>query len=460
MSLRNFQYQSPELAETVNISEMDMNFTPRTANVRKMKGAMGQSDFNISGQITNVLGYLFNNENIRGQFNLQSNTLVLDDFVSEEASESTTDEGLQIPSFLNCSINTSVNTVRYGDLELTGVNGNLQISDRQAGLYGMNAQFLGGKIGFTGEVSTKGTVPVFDIKLNLADLGIGPAFKNVRLLRALAPVAQALEGKLSSEIAINGNLLNDLNLDLNTLTGGALAELKTAQLSPEKAKVLNALAGKLNFLNTADFDLKGLKTALTFENGVVKVAPFNYRYKDIAMLVEGGHSFDAALDYKITLQVPAKYLGTEINNLIAQIGEDELKELTIPVVANVSGGYSQPNVSTDLTSGVKNLTTRLIAIQKQKLVDKGTQKTKDLLEGLIKKDSSAGQKKTDSSNADVRNVVRDIFKRSEKRDSIKAKDSVTSSENPLEKTAKGVFGNLLGRKKKDTITGAKKDSVN
>ena len=71
------------------------------------------------------------------------------------------------------------------------------------------------------------------------------------------------------------------------------------------------------------------------------------------------------MNYKATLQVPAKYLGSEITKLIAKIDDSSLQNLTIPVVANIGGLYNSPQVSTDLTSGVKQLTTKLIEIEKQ-----------------------------------------------------------------------------------------------
>merc|ERR1712146_662973 len=89
-----------------------------------------------------------------------------------------------------------------------------------------------------------------------------------------------------------------------------------------------------------------------------------------------------------TLNVPAKYLGTEVTKLISQLNDDSVGEVTIPVTANIGGNFTNPSVNTDLTSGVKTLTSKLVEMQKQKLVNQGKDKVKVLLSDAFKKDGS------------------------------------------------------------------------
>ena len=207
-----------------------------------------------------------------------------------------------------------------------------------------------------------------------------------------------------------------------------LAELFETRISPEKANVLNAMATQLNFFKPENLNLNGLKTALSFKDGVVTVKPITFSYQDIAVTVNGSHSFDKNLNYKATLQVPAKYLGSEVTNLIAKIDDSSLQNLTIPVGVSIGGLYSSPKVTTDLTTGVKDLTSSLIAIEKQKLLNKGKEKASTLLEGLL-----AGKKgKTDStaSNTNTSDAVKEtlggILKANTKKADTVKKDSACS----------------------------------
>ncbi len=171
---------------------------------------------------------------------------------------------------------------------------------------------------------------------------------------------------------------------------------------------------------------KDIKAQLSFEDGQVAVKPFEIKYEDIPIEVSGTHSLSNAMDYKAVFKVPAKYLGSDVNRIIGKIGDPEVDKITIPVTANIGGTFAKPDIKTDLASGIKNLTNQLIEIQKQKLIDKGTDKVDDLLGGLLGGKKSTA---TDSTNTTtdstkstkgdklkngLKNRIGDLFKKSKK----------------------------------------------
>uniref|UniRef100_UPI00359458EA AsmA-like C-terminal region-containing protein n=1 Tax=Pricia sp. TaxID=2268138 RepID=UPI00359458EA len=357
-------------------------------------------------------------------------------------------EKIKIPSFLDVTINAAANTVLYDNLTLKDVKGTLRIKDETATLSNMTSSIFDGKMAFNGAVSTKPDTPTFDMKLDMSQLQIAETFKSLELFKSLAPIAQVLQGKLNSDISLSGNLTDDLLPDLMTLSGTILANIMTEKIDTEKAPLLSALDSKLSFIDLDQLNLKDLKTKMSFENGLVSVEPFTVNYQDIAINIGGNHTFDKKLDYKATMDVPAKYLGGEVNKLLSQIGEDDLENLTIPVVANIGGNYSSPNVTTDLTSGMKSLTSKLVEIQKQKLVNKGKDKVKDLIGDAIGgKDSD----KDDAKNQDAKEILGDLLG-DKKTDSVPGKTDPESpkKEEEVKEKAKNILGGLLGGKKKDS----------
>jgi hypothetical protein len=187
---------------------------------------------------------------------------------------------------------------------------------------------------------------------------------------------------------------------------------------------------------------------------MVNIKPFTVKYKDIAINVDGGHGFDQTLNYKATLQVPAKYLGKEVNDLMARINDQQLQDLTIPVTANIGGQYSNPNISTDLTSGVKNLTAQLVEVQKQKLINQGKDKAKDLIGGLLSGSSKGDTlQPKDSTKTGVKDVIGGILNKSGEADKNTGTktDTTTAKKEPVKETAKQILGGLLGKKKKDSV---------
>ena len=137
------------------------------------------------------------------------------------------------------------------------------------------------------------------------------------------------------------------------------------------------------FIDFKKLDFKGLKTKLDFENGQVNVKPFNLKYEDITIRIGGSHGFDKSLAYNAVFQVPAKYLGSEVNQLLGKIDDDTVNQITIPITATIGGTLTSPDVSTDLTSGIADLTKQLIEIQKQKLLNKGRDEIKDIVKDIF-----------------------------------------------------------------------------
>ncbi|MEC3966801.1 AsmA-like C-terminal region-containing protein [Flagellimonas halotolerans] len=457
-SVSGFEYASEELKNPVTINTAAVTFNPNTVTLNSFKGRTGSTDFDAKGTLTNLLGFMFNNENIEGNFTLASNQFALNDFMveeteavetegsEEEKSAPTGEERIKIPSFLDCTIEAVANTVVYDNLNLKNVKGTLVIKDETATVKNLTSDLFGGTLGLSGSVSTKQEASTFDMSLGMNNFNIGESFAGLELFKVLTPLASALNGKLNSDIKISGNLQDDFTPNLATISGNLLAELLNPTVDTQKAPLVSALDSKLSFLNTKEINLDGLKTALTFDNGSVKVKPFTLNYKDIAIDVNGSHSFDKQMNYSATLNVPAKYLGSEVNKLIAQLNDDSVGEVTVPVTANIGGNFTNPSVSTDLTSSVKTLTAKLVEMQKQKLINKGKDKAKDLLSDAFKKDETDT---TSTKSGGVKEAIGNIL--GDKKDTSATDSTKAKKEDEVKDAAKSILGGLLGKKKKDTV---------
>ncbi|MEQ5792517.1 AsmA family protein [Muricauda sp. NFXS6] len=457
-SVSGFEYASEELKNPVAITKAAVSFNPNTVTLDSFNGKTGNTDFNAKGTLTNLLGFMFNDENIEGNFTLNSNQFALNDFMVEETEEAETEESggesgsttgeerIKIPSFLDCTIEASANTVVYDNLNLKNVKGTLIIKDETATVKNLTSNLFGGTLGLSGSVSTKQKNSTFDMNLGMNNFNIAESFAGLELFKVLTPLATAIQGKLNSDIKISGNLKDDLTPNLSTISGSLLAELLNPTVDAQKAPLVSALDSKLSFLNTKEINLDGLKTALTFDNGSVKVKPFTLNYKDIAIDVNGSHSFDKQMDYSATLNVPAKYLGTEVNQLIAQLNDESVGEVTVPVTANIGGNFTSPSVSTDLTSSVKTLTTKLVEMQKQKLVNQGKDEVKNMLSDAFKKDKSDT---TSTKSDDVKEAIGNLLGGG--KDTIATDSTKAKKNDDVEKAAKSILGGLLGKKKKDSV---------
>ncbi|MGC6432083.1 MAG: AsmA-like C-terminal region-containing protein [Jejuia sp.] len=448
-SITDFVFSSEDIVNPIHISEANMTFNPGSVSLNNFKAKTGDSDLNATGTIKNLLGFLLSDNTLKGRFNVNSTVFKVSDFMSEdqtisEDNKTTSDEeSLKIPDFLECSINANAETVVYDNLNLKNVTGTLYIKDQKASLQNMTSSIFDGKLAINGDVSTKDKTPVFNLKLGASDFDISQSFKGMDLLQNLAPIAKLFQGKLNTSLNLSGSLDEEFSPVLSSLSGDALAELLTTKINT-KDKLLSKLEGSLNFIDFEKLDLKDVKTKLEFADGKVAVKPFKLKYQNINIEVSGAHGFDKTLNYNAVFNVPAKYLGSEVNRLIGQINDAEVNNITIPVTANITGMFTNPSIKTDLTSGVKNLTNQLIEIQKQKLLNQGKNKVKDLIGDVI----GGNKTKSDSIKKQQNNTVETVLK-----DIIGNKKTADSTQtNSTKETVKNVLGGLLGNKKKEKDT--------
>ncbi|MBC8753148.1 AsmA family protein [Kordia sp. YSTF-M3] len=439
IKVSDFLFSSKDVVNPLEISEATIDFVPGRISLKKFDAKSGKSDFNATGTIENLLGFLFNEDKLKGDFNVNSNAFYVSDFMiaSAEGSENKNTEvekgeALKIPAFLDCTINVNSKKVYYDNIELDNVKGSLFLDDGKAILNNVTSDLFDGKIKVNGLVSTKKETPTFAMDLDLNSFDLSKSFNGLELLQTIAPIAKALDGKLNTIISLKGDLSESYTPNLKTISGNAFAELLTTTLKSNNVAFFNTINEKLSFIDLNKIDIENIKAKLSFDDGKVSVKPFSFDYKDIQITVAGSHGFDQSLNYDATFEIPAKYLGSEVTKLLSEIKSEEAKNITVPVSTKITGNFTNPNFTTDLASATTDLVTKLAKVKAQEAlgnIDTGNDAVNDILGGLIKGSSTQ-------------------------------KDSTVTTPNSTGDKVTSVLGNLLGNRKKKKEQEKKKDSVN
>ncbi|MBN8640501.1 MAG: AsmA family protein [Flavobacteriales bacterium] len=391
MSLSGFKY-TDENGKGMNISTAMVQFNPSRVNLQQFKATTGKSDLSVTGVLENFYGFVFRNQELKGDFNMSSNTLAVSDFMTTseptKGSEAKKTEAMKIPAFLNCTLTAKANTVLYDNLTLKDCSGKLIVRDQAVTLQNVKTNVFGGQIGLNGMVSTKQKTPTFKMDLDLNKVDIFQTFTQLDMLKKIAPIAGAINGKLNSNIKLSGNLdANEMTPDLKTISGDLLGQLLSTTVNPSNSNLLSALGSNIKFIDMNKLNLNDIKAALTFKDGKVAVKPFNIKYQDITATIDGTHGFDQLMNYNVKMNVPAKYLGTEANALIAKLTPANAAKLeNIPINALLGGSFSKPKVTTDVKQATNSLVTNLVKQQKEQLIGKGT----TALTNLINKNNKPG----------------------------------------------------------------------
>ncbi len=395
LSLTGFKYVD-DTNKTMNIHRAAVAFTNTRINLEQLDLTTGKTDMKISGVLENFYGFMLKKQELKGNFNLQSNQFAVADFMTTEPAKSESKkstEAVKIPAYLNCSLTAKANTVLYDNLALKNVSGKLIIKDQKVTLENVKTDMFGGQILASGDVSTKEKVPTFKMNLGLKAVNIDQTFTQLDMLKKIAPIAEVITGKLNSTIKVEGNLnAKEMTPDLNTLNGDLGGQLMAATINPSNSQTLTKLGDNFKFLDLKKININDVKGMLTFQNGKVNIKPFDLKYQDVKMSIGGTHGFDQSMNYNVKLDVPAKYLsylGPDVNKLISKISPTDLSKLdNIPINALLSGNFKSPKVTTDMKAGVTQLATQVAKQQKDKLVKQGTNALGDLINKNTKTDTT------------------------------------------------------------------------
>ncbi|MFT3793463.1 AsmA-like C-terminal region-containing protein [Flavobacterium sp.] len=412
--LTGFKYVDEE-NKTININKAALDFTNTKINLQQLDATTGKTDLRASGTLENFYGFMLKNQELKGNFNMESNQFAVSDFMTADqpkaAEAKKSSEAVKIPAFLNCTLNAKANTVLYDNLVLKNVSGKVIIKDQKATLENVKTSIFGGQIGVDGAVSTKEKVPNFNMNLKMNGVDIQQTFTQLDMMKNIAPIAGVINGKLNTTIKVNGNLdAKEMTPDLNTLSGDLIGQLLSTTVNEKTSPLLSKLDESVGFIDLNKLNLNDLKAALTFQNGKVSLKPIELKYQDIKVNIVGAHGFDQSMNYNLKFDVPAKYLGTEANKLIAKLTPAESKKLeNIPVNAVLSGNFKNPKITTDMKQAMTNLTAQLVKQQKDKLVNQGTDALGNILSGGGKKSTDTTKTKTPTKNEDVKNAANQVL---------------------------------------------------
>ena len=410
INVSNFKYDGTAVANSFYIKKAGITFNTNTIKLNEFDAKTGDSDVSITGNLDNFYGFLFKNQVLKGDFSLSSNNFMVSDFLTDAVTETenTTETGqLKIPAFLDCKFYANAKSVTYDNINLKNVSGTIYVKDQAVKLQDIKSEVFGGNIGFTGRVSTKEKTSKFSMDLNLKELNIAESFGTLDMLQSIAPIAKTIEGKINSTVTVSGDLNEDLTPDLKTISGKLLGQLLNTKLKPSNSKALTLLGDKASFLDVNKLNLDKVTGFFSFDNGVVTVKPIPLQYEDIGMKIGGTHGFDNAMKYDLTFDIPVKYLGADITTLIATLSPKDAANIkTIPVKANLTGSFSNPNFSTNMKDATANLIKDLVEKQKLGLLEKSKNKLTNLLSGNAKKDST----KTNKSD-EIKSLLNGLFKK-------------------------------------------------
>jgi uncharacterized protein involved in outer membrane biogenesis len=381
-SLADFKYVTKDLPP-VALSSASMVFDPKKINLQKLNGTIGKSDFNVTGSVLNYLGYVFGeNETIKGNVNFNSNLFDLNEFMTEEetaAAEDTTSFGvIPVPENVDFVLHSNIKSAKMMDFNITNATGDIIVKDGIANMSGLKFNMLGGGFVVNGTYNTRNIAhPKYDMKLKIDNVSIKDAASTFSIVKTYAPIAGFVNGKFSTDFAVNGELTKDMMPNMATVTGGGL--LKIAQATLKDSKILSGITSITKLSDTDEVTMKDVLMSATISDGKFSVKPFDVKFGNYKTTVAGATALDGGIDYTLKMDVPAGKLGSEFNGLLAKYsGTQSDPNKPIPLTIGLGGTATDPKptlVMDEQKAQVKEAVTEAAKEQAAKQLQKAVKGT-------------------------------------------------------------------------------------
>jgi hypothetical protein len=456
LKLNDFLYASKAYPDGIKLNNLLITFNPKNVSLSDLKGEYLKTHFTANGAINNLLAYALKNQALDGSLNIKADQINLNDWMgtttdSATAKNTTTNTApFAVPANINFVVNANADKVHYDKLDMQHLSGSLVIADETVKLSNVKADALDGTMTVNGSYSTKENKkkPAITMSYDVKGLDVQKTFYAFNTVQKLMPVGKFIDGKLTSQLTMTGNLGDNMYPDLSTLSGDGNLLLLEGLL--KKFEPLDKLAQTLKVDQLKEVVVKDVKTYFSFKNGRVIVNPFKVKAKDINMEMGGSHGFDQTLDYAINLKIPRSLAGAQanaaVNNLVAQVNSKgvpiKLSDI-ISVNVKMGGTITNPVLKTDLNDAMSNTASNL----KQQAsdfvkaqVDSAKQQVRDtvaVVKQQLVKDATDELKKQLSGQKDT--------------SSIAQANGLDNSKKKAEEAGKGLLNSLWNKKKKDSL---------
>ncbi len=359
--IENEQYDRFKASGTLNLQDMKVlieglpevaieqstfAFTPRYLNLSETRVLVGENDITADCRFENYMAFALKDETLKGQLNLKSNHMNLNDLMSsteeteEDTTEAVTENGedaatgvIVVPKNIDFNMNVDMAEILFDNIVLNNLQGKLVVKDGTADMTNLSMRTMGGTAVMNGSYSTthSNTEPQLKASFALNGLSFAQTYKELDFVRQLAPIFENINGNFSGKIAIDTRLDATMSPQLETLT--ANGSLSTRNLNLSDVAIMTHIAEATKREELKNLSAKDLNVDFTIENGRVRTKPFDIKMGDLTLNLSGTTGLDQTIDYAGKLKLPAN-ANTPISTIDLKIG----------------GKFSAPKITIDTQS--------------------------------------------------------------------------------------------------------------
>ncbi len=359
VTLADFSYESASLTQQIVIPDGRLDFSPKAITLNGLIMNIGQSNFRLSGNVTNYLNYMFQDGVIAGNLQLNSTLVNLNELMrllrDEEPETEQPDEAMafDIPKNVNLAFRSDIQQVIFDRLPLNNVKGLITVRDEKLILDDLSMQTLDGNVKMTGSYqNTPENQPLFDFTFNVAEVAIPMAFQTFTGLQRIMPIAGRSQGDLSTNLKMRGQLTPQFDLIPETVNGGG--QISTENVRIVDSPLFSQLKGLLDAERLRNVTVDDFSASIEITNGAVVLKPFKTRIAGQETTIAGNLNTQNLLDMKLDFIVQRDAFGPDVQQILNVLpGQANIQ--TIPATVVLNGPVGKPELNVNLEDARKKI---------------------------------------------------------------------------------------------------------
>jgi hypothetical protein len=268
LEIDKMNYKTTTLPYEVMLNMMKLNFTNQFVELAGFDALMGKSDIKANGKIENFMQYIFKDSLIKGNFNVQSNFMDLNELMSSSSTSTAAAQPAaadtvamtvaEVPGNIDFNLNANFIKVFYDNLTIDNMNGNIVVRQRKVDMTNLNLGLLGGKVLMNGFYETSNPKkPTVDLTFKVDNFDIQKTFAAFNTVQKLAPIGQYAKGMFTATLEnFKADLDQTMSPILSSLHGNGVFKTSSVTVAGFPAFVKLGEALKIEQLKNLNMRLK------------------------------------------------------------------------------------------------------------------------------------------------------------------------------------------------------------
>lgn len=245
----------------------------------------------------------------------------------------------------NQDIRIAVKQLLYNQINVTDLNGRLELKNHQLTMSDFVVNMLGGTLKMDGTLIADGKKnAVADFDIDAKGFDITSAFSGYSFAQKYLPFAEKTEGKLSTAFNIQSRIGEKLNMDPASLK--VIGSFSTYNVKMVDVQSLNSLKSVIQPLKLKNLELDNFTAYFVIKDSNLIMKPFKTALGDQPISISGAYNFAGKLDYRIDATLDRVILSDNIQNIISYMpGHKSITKVDVGI--DVTGDIKKPDVEID-----------------------------------------------------------------------------------------------------------------